>query len=55
MTLPKDLAAGSPVKAKRTFGSDPPLKCVIGQAEIGEELKVDISSASIFGQFIITL
>jgi hypothetical protein len=48
MTLPKDLTAGSPIKTKRTFGSDPPLPCVIDDEEVGEELK-ELSASVYFG------
>ena len=48
MTLPKDLASGSPVKAKRGFGSDPPLSIVIDDVEVGEELK-ELAASVYFG------
>ena len=48
MTLPRDLASGSPIKCKRYFGSDPPLPCVISNEEIGEELK-ELSASVYYG------
>ena len=48
MVLPKDLASGSPSKTKRAFGSEPPLPCILGNDEVGEELK-ELSASVYYG------